>query len=112
MLRTLAQQLLPPQPSSHLSYSQPQAAAPAVASASAAGKPTVAIMVGFGDGVRPPVQTDLHATQCFDNYDPAILEILGTKRCTLLNVDQAMASQGGVDAVVTVAHPPLDGAVT
>jgi lactate dehydrogenase-like 2-hydroxyacid dehydrogenase len=64
-------------------------------------------MMGFGDGVRPPIMTDSVAKDVMDAFDPSLHEILGADTATLLNLEEAMAREGGVDAVMTVAHPPL-----
>ena len=93
--------------SSHLCPSAP------VGRSAAAGetKMTVCVMMGFGDGVRPPIMTDSPAREIMDAYDPGMLEILGPSAddFTFLNLQEALARDGGVDGVLTVAHPPLKG---
>ena len=34
-------------------------------------------MMGFGDGVRPPIMTDSVAKDVMDAFDPSLHEILG-----------------------------------
>ena len=63
--------------------------------------------MGFGDGIRPPIMTDSPAKEVMDAFDPSLHEILGPDACTLLNLEEAMALEGGVDGIMTVAHPPL-----
>jgi glyoxylate reductase len=66
-------------------------------------------MMGFGDGVRPPIMTNSPAKDIMDAFDPSLLEILGdgADAFELLNLEQALAKEGGVDGIMTVAHPPL-----
>ena len=63
--------------------------------------------MGFGDGIRPPIMTDSPAKEVMDAFDPSLHDILGPDACTLLNLEEAMALEGGVDGIMTVAHPPL-----
>lgn len=64
-------------------------------------------MTGFGDGVRPPIMTGSDAKAQMDAFDPSLHEILGAETATLVNLDDAMTLEGGVDGIMTVAHPPL-----
>ena len=63
-------------------------------------------MTGFGDGVRPPIMTGSDAKEQMDAFDPSLHEILGAETATLLNLDDAMQLEGGVDGIMTLAHPP------
>jgi lactate dehydrogenase-like 2-hydroxyacid dehydrogenase len=67
----------------------------------------VQVMTGFGDGVRPPIMTNSDAKEQMDAFDPSLHEILGAETATLLNLDDAMKLEGGVDGIMTLAHPPL-----
>ena len=71
--------------------------------------PTVAVIMGFGDGVRPPIMTDAPGKQVADAYDPDICKLLGDDKVQLLNYDEAMSRPDGVDAILTVSHPPVNG---
>ena len=65
------------------------------------------VMYGFGDGVRPPIMTDRDAKEAMDIFDPSLHEILGAETATLVKLDDALKLEGGVDGIMTVAHPPL-----
>ena len=56
-------------------------------------------MTGFGDGVRPPIMTGSDAKAQMDAFDPSLHEILGAETATLVNLDDAMTLEGGVDAI-------------
>lgn len=63
--------------------------------------------MGFGDGVRPPIMTDSVAKDVMDAFDPSLHELLGADTATLVNLDDALKLDSGVDGIMTVAHPPL-----